>query len=296
MGNSVVKKIRQLIIAAVIVGSIASCTSLLGPETLEANDLSIAAFNIQVFGKTKRSNPVVMHTLVEIAQQFDIVVVQEIRDSSMTTADIFLDELNESSESTYAMEEGPRVGRTSSKEQYVVYYTPALVRLEHAYTLPDDNDLFEREPLVTTFVAGNFDFTIVVCHIKPDDAENELRALAGTVPLLLAANPQEHDIILLGDFNADGQYLDENELTDIFNPSTYHILISNEMDTMTKTDNTYDRIIVTNDTFNSEYIHNSAGVFKFDSVLGITDQDLVFDVSDHYPVFADYDITLPDDD
>lgn len=65
---------------------------------------------------------------------------------------------------------------------------------------------------------------------------------------------------------------------------------------VTKTDNTYDRIIVTNDTFNSEYIQGSAGVFEFDRALGITDEDMVFDVSDHYPVSADYDITLPDDD
>jgi len=296
MSSGLTGKIRELIAASVVILAIASGTVLVGPETVDAQEVRIAAFNIQVFGKTKRSNPEIMDVLVEIAQQFDIVVVQEIRDATETTADIFLDELNASSEFTYAMHEGPRVGRTSSKEQYVIYYIPALVDLNYAYTLPDESDEFEREPLVANLKAGNFDFTVVVCHIKPDDAENELRALAGVVPEILEADPSEGDIILLGDFNANGTYLDEGDLPTIFTPDVYQILITDEMDTMTKTDNTYDRIIVTLGTFEREYIDNSASVFEFDQVLGIEDDEFVADVSDHYPVYADFDITLMDDD
>lgn len=296
MNSAISEKIREIIAAVMLVASITSGTLLVGPETLDAHEVRIAAFNIQVFGKTKRSNPEVMDVLVEIAQGYDVVAVQEVRDATEMTADIFLDQLNASSEYTYAMVEGPRVGRTSSKEQYVIYYVPALVQLENAYTLADEGDLFEREPLVATLKAGEFDFTLVVCHIKPDEAEAELRALAGAVPLILAENPSEKDILLLGDFNADGSYLDEAELPGIFTPDSYTILITDEMDTMTKTENTYDRIIVTGATAGYEYIEDSAGVFYFDSVLGIQDEELVVDVSDHYPVFANFDITLPDDD
>jgi deoxyribonuclease-1-like protein len=296
MNNGIIGKIRDLIAAAVVIFSITSGTILVGPETLDAQEVRIAAFNIQVFGKTKRSNTEVMDILVDIFQNFDIVVVQEIRDASEETADIFLDALNESSEFTYDMIEGPRIGRSSSKEQYAIFYVPALVQIEHAYTLPDDDDIFEREPLVVTFKAGNFDFTIVVCHVKPNDAENEIIALAEIPPVLLEANPLENDIIILGDLNADGTYLDEETLTSIFAPDDYKILITNDMDTMTKTDNTYDRIIITQGTYDYEYIEDSAGVFEFDWVLGIDDEELVYDVSDHYPVYAEFDITLPDDD
>lgn len=67
--------------------------------------------------------------------------------------------------------------------------------------MPCGTDDFEREPLVVTLPAGNFDFTLVVCHIKPDDAEDELQALANAVESIRQANPLERAIILLGDFN-----------------------------------------------------------------------------------------------
>ncbi len=294
--SSLVQRIRQLISSFVVVAAITSGTILVGPEALDVQEIQIAAFNIQVFGKTKRSKPEVMEVLVDVAQEFDVLVIQEVRDASETTADIFLDELNAESEFTYAMHEGPRVGRSSSKEQYVIYYLPALFELEYAYTYPDDDDVFEREPLIAKLRAGDFDFTLIVCHVKPDDAEAELQALEEVVSVVLEADPTEEDIILLGDFNADGSYLDEADLPVIYDPAEYHILISDDLDTMTTSDNTYDRMIIMDGTFDNEYVAGSAAVFNFDLEYGLTDEDFVQDVSDHYPIYADFDVTGADDD
>lgn len=294
--TSLAARIRNLIGPAIVVAALATGTVLVGPEVSETQEIRIAAFNIQVFGKAKRGNAEVMDVLVEVAQSFDVMAVQEVRDASETTADVFLEAINASSEFTYAMYEGPRVGRSRSKEQYVLYYVPAIVQLQHAYTIPDEDDLFEREPLVATFTAGNFDFTLVVCHIKPDDAEAELRALESIVPAILEANPDEEDIILLGDFNADGRYLNESELPGIFGPSTYQVIITDGRDTMTTSDNTYDRIILMNATSGWEYIEGSGDVFQFDWVFALDDEEFVKSVSDHYPVYADFRLDLPDDD
>jgi len=294
--STLVQRIRQLISSFVVVAAIASGTILVGPEALDVQEIQIAAFNIQVFGKTKRSKPEVMEVLVDIAQEFELLVIQEVRDSSKTTADIFLDELNAESEFTYAMYEGPRVGRTSSKEQYVLYYLPALFELEYAYTYPDDDDVFEREPLIAKLRAGDFDFTLIVCHVKPEDAEAELQALEEVVSVVLEADPTEEDIILMGDFNADGSYLDEADLPVIYNPAEYHILIPDDLDTMTTSDNTYDRMIIMDGTFDNEYVAGSAAVFSFDLEYGLTDEDFVQDVSDHYPIYAGFDVTAVDDD
>ncbi len=45
----------------------------------------------------------------------------------------------------------------------------------------------------------------------------------------------------------------------------------------------------------NEYVPGSASVFYFDSVYGIDDQELVEDISDHYPVWAEFRTQLRDD-
>jgi len=294
--QSLIERIRELIAASVLVATLATGTVLVGPEAAEVDEINIAAFNIQVFGKSKRSKHEVMSHLRDIAHEFDLMVVQEIRDASLTTADVFLDFINDEADLTYAMYEGERLGRTNSKEQYVIYYIPAKISFIHAYTWPDDQDVFEREPLIATFQADNFDFTLVICHIKPGDGEDELMELEKIVANILEAVPGEEDIILLGDFNADGDYLNEAELQEIFPLETYQIVITDDMDTMTTSDNTYDRIILMDPTFSAEYVEDSANVFEFDLALGIVDEEQVQTVSDHYPVFATFRTTLQDDD
>ena len=118
--------------------------------------------------------------------------------------------------------------------------------------------------------------------------------MAGIVPTILAANPEEEDIILLGDFNADGDYLDESDLPTIFPANAFQVLITDDMDTMTTSDNTYDRIIVP--VGNAEYIEGTAQVFEFDFEYGLTGDDFIKKISDHYPVFAEFRTTGPDDD
>lgn len=47
-----------------------------------SDEISIASFNIQVFGRTKASKPEVMEILVRTISKFDIVAIQEIRDKT----------------------------------------------------------------------------------------------------------------------------------------------------------------------------------------------------------------------
>jgi len=66
------------------------------PSSPEAQQtITIASFNIQVFGQTKAGKPDVMTTLAKVAREFDVMVVQEFRDASEQTADIFLDRINQ---------------------------------------------------------------------------------------------------------------------------------------------------------------------------------------------------------
>lgn len=280
-----------VLLAATIMGTMAT-----SPHSEPVDEISVAAFNIQVFGQTKLGKGDVMDHLVDIAQEFDVMLVQEIRDKTETVADRFLELINQDAPSPYALVEGPRLGRSSSKEQYAIYFNPARIELLTYYTWEDDNDEFEREPLIATFRSGDFDFTIVGCHIKPSQAESELIALKKVVTELLRVDPDEDDIILMGDFNAGGSYLSDGQLPEIFRPTTYSIAIPDDEITTTISENPYDRIILRNETVGNEYVEGSAAVYRYDDELNIGSRDMVRAISDHYPVYATFSTVEADDD
>jgi len=263
-----------------------------------AETAKIAAFNIQIFGKTKSQKEDVMAVLRDIVREFDIVLIQEIRDASEQTIPNFVEELNQMQGPNYNFIRSERLGRTTSKEAYAYIYNTETIRFiqDSDYVYNDVEDVFEREPYIASFRAGNFDFVIVGIHTKPDDAYNEIGNLTSVVSSIQTANPNENDVIVMGDFNADGSYFDEDSNSNMFRSYEYNWLITNDMDTMVKTDYTYDRIVVLDATLNHEFVAGSAHGFYFDQVYGLNNETFISEISDHYPVFAQYKINLEDDD
>jgi len=261
----------------------------------ESEPIKVAAFNIQIFGQSKRSKPEVMEVLVDIAREFDVMLVQEIRDSGGETAPAYLELINGEGAS-YAYIESERLGRSTSKESYAYYWNTETVEyLEGtAYVYNDTGDVFEREPYVASFSSGGFDFTLVGVHVKPDDAENEIGNLTVVVASILVSDPNESDVIVMGDFNADGGYFDEDGSSPLIGEG-YHWIVQNSYDTMTKTDWTYDRMVLLDGTYLGEYVMDSCEVFYFDIVYGVG-QELTEEVSDHYPVYAVFRTGVVDDD
>jgi len=110
--------------------------------------LRIAAFNVQVFGRSKFSNDDVVATLVQIVQRYDIILIQELRDSTGTVIGSFLDRVNSSAAGvSYNISISDRLGRTNSREQYVFMYRTDRVEIVRTFQYDDSvNDHFEREP------------------------------------------------------------------------------------------------------------------------------------------------------
>jgi len=296
---------RKTAVLALILTGVATATSIYlalvtreGPAEQEPTTITIAAFNIQVFGRSKRQKVDVMRVLANITREFDVILIQEIRDSSEETIPYFLNEINAIAGPKYEFVRSERLGRTTSKEAYAYLYNTGTVDFIEGsdYVYNDVDDIFEREPYIGSFRSGNFDFTLVGIHVKPDDASWEIGNLTSVVSAVLLENTVEKDVIVLGDFNADGSYFNENALSNPFRSSEYHWVTTNDMDTMTKTDYTYDRMVLMNATYSYEYIEESAAVFHFDVEYGITNATLVEAVSDHYPIYAEFITHLPDDD
>ena len=137
--------------------------------------IKIASFNIQIFGRSKADKPEVMGTLAKIINEFDLVAIQEIRDSSGTA----IDKLEESVDALgvdYEYIIGPRLGRSNSKEQYAFMYRTDIIEPISDATYEDPDDLFHREPFMAYFKLknGSFDFVLINIHTDPDDATKEI--------------------------------------------------------------------------------------------------------------------------
>lgn len=288
-----------LFLIYIIASATASTNIVLLPDSVEERTtIEIAAFNIQIFGRAKRQKEDIMTALVRIVREFDIVLVQEIRDSSEQTTPYFLQRINALEGPKYNYIRSERLGRTRSKESYAYFYNSETVDFIQGsdYVHNDVSDVFEREPYIANFRSGNFDFILVGVHTKPEDAYNEIGNLTSVVSFIQGVRPGEKDIIVMGDLNADGRYFDEDDVSNPFSASGFYWIITNNMDTMTGTDYTYDRIVLLNATWNHEYIAGTASVFYFDQKYGMDNATIVSEISDHYPVFAEYRTDLADDD
>jgi deoxyribonuclease-1-like protein len=184
------------------------------PPVQTGETIRIAAFNIQVFGTTKSKKPHVMDILARIAREFDIVAIQEIRAIDQDIIPNFVELIN-TTDCHYDYVIGPRLGRTSSKEQYAFVFDSATVEVDRSqlYTVADPDDLLHREPLVAWFrVRGPppeqaFTFTLVNIHTDPDETKQELDALADVYRVVRDDGRQEDDVIILGDLNVDDRNL-----------------------------------------------------------------------------------------
>ncbi|XP_074500129.1 deoxyribonuclease-1-like [Sebastes fasciatus] len=256
--------------------------------------MKIASFNIQRFGLAKVSDSDVLSTLVKIVSRYDIIVIIEVVDVSGASVRLLLKELNKvNTTHHYALQLSTRLGRNRYKEQFLFLYRDDVVDLIDRYQYEDnqenDVDAFAREPYILHFKPHNTvlqDIVLIPVHTKPWDSERELDELY-EVFLVVKDKWKTDNIMILGDFNADGAYVTPNEMKEIRirSDKNFHWLIGDDVDTMAKTsnDHTYDRIVVYGEDMLAAFVPNSAKPFNFHKEFAMT-EEMALRVSDHYPV------------
>ncbi len=253
----------------------------------KAGTIRIASFNIQVFGEKKINKPRVRSLLVEIIRQFDVVAIQEIRSKRDILAQ-FVDVINAGGRH-YDFVIGPRLGRSSSKEQYAFIFDTASIEIDRSslYTVADPDDRLHREPLVGWFrVRGPpseqaFTFSLVNIHTDPDETGTELDALADAFRAVRDDGRGEDDIILLGDLNVDDAHLGLlGQLPQI------HWAISG-VATNTRGSKLYDNIVFSR-AATTEYT-GRWGVLDVIREFNLT-VDEALEVSDHFPIWGEFDL------
>jgi endonuclease/exonuclease/phosphatase family metal-dependent hydrolase len=246
--------------------------------------IRVYSFNIQNFGAAKMARPELAAVLADIVSKADIAAIQEVRSANAAPVEQFMALLPEN----YARVLGPREGRSSSKEQFWIIYNTEKLTVLAEETWPDSEDKFERNPLAVYFqTADKFDFILINNHIRPSDAAAEIGALPETAEYFRGLW-QEPDMLILGDLNADGLYYDETLLAETFPGDSWKIIITNDLDTTVAAgDNTYDRIIISSSAL-EDYTGNH-GVIRFDDLCALDEYGITpGDLSDHYPVWAEF--------
>ena len=253
-----------------------------------SSTITIATFNIQVFGTTKLANAQVRDILVHTIRQFDLVAIQEVRSKDDSVIPEFVKAINADG-SRYDYVIGPRLGRTNSKEQYTFVFNTQRIEVARSsvVTLNDPQDLLHREPLVARFRAitnppeAGFTFWLMDIHTDPDEVPQEVDALADAFQAVVHADPGEDDVILLGDLNAD-----ETQFGRLGKIPGITWIVPRSTTTNTRGNHTYDNLL---------FLEHSTT--EFTGRWGVVDMRRAFNlsledalkVSDHLPVWAEFD-------
>jgi len=91
---------------------------IINPDGKIKRNLKICAFNIQIFGDAKMADDFVRTNLIKIFKNFDLVAVQEIRDSNGDAFPAFVEALN-AERNVFDMAVGERQARVSSVFWYL---------------------------------------------------------------------------------------------------------------------------------------------------------------------------------
>ncbi|TWT85567.1 Endonuclease/Exonuclease/phosphatase family protein [Posidoniimonas polymericola] len=273
--------------------------------------IRIGSYNIEKFGDKKASNPYVMRTLGAIVKNLDLVAIQEITTQDEYFIDKFLEQYVNNTGRRYSRVVGPRLGRSSYKEQYAILYDTNTIEFNPQlnYTLQDYDDLLHREPLVAMFRAraapnpdDRFSFVIINAHTDPDETAQEFDALAQAYLAVqrssVIGGQQEDDIILLGDLNTNvpaaspyrndpgSRSLRPSDLGGLGRLSYLYPVIRNQA-TNTSGSKLNDNLLIHRGA-TVEFTGRS-GVIDVQGVWGLSPDQAQL-VSDHLPVWAEFSV------
>ncbi len=228
-------------------------------ESFSGDTIKIANWNLQIFGESKASDLSLMQFYINKINNYDIIFVQEIRDSSGTAFPKLCSVLQ-----NYSCLSSSRAGRSGSKEQYGLIYKKGINITSFTDYNPDSQDRWERPPINVLINSNGYSFRVYNIHTKPEDVQAELKNLENLVD-------DYGNVIILGDLNADCSYYNNGKQSEF---DSWNWIISDSDDTTTaKSSCAYDRIILNSDA-KQEFVS-----------YGIDKQEITDAVSDHYLVW-----------
>ncbi|NXA50679.1 DNAS1 protein, partial [Nothocercus julius] len=225
----------------------------------------------------------------QVVSEYDIMLVQEVRDSDLSAVEKLMDQLNSVSPHPYSFLVSKPLGQSTYKEQYLFIYRLGMVSVLESYYYNNIRaNVFSREPFIVKFSSPHTqleEFVLVPLHADPNNAVAEIDTLYD-VYTDIVSKWATNDILLLGDFNAGCSYVLPSDWPAIRLRSleACEWLIPDGADTtVTLTDCAYDRIVACGSALTSAIEPGSATVVNFQEIFHLQHKDALA-VSDHFPV------------
>jgi hypothetical protein len=259
------------------------------------NGTTIAHWNIRDTGPSlfeQRSE--VVPVLINQFPRWDLMSWQEIVDKDNIVVNKIVNMLNKKENNDFAIELSPRVGEPGARiEQYGYLYRKSQFKLIKCDVYPNPFHIIYRTPYVCQFqhLESNTTFSIISCHVKP--SINNFRT-AREISELVNVYEWSIDIfnetnaILLGDWNADCDFLSKDLWKDIplWTDDRFHWYIDNEIRTSISSKHcSYDRIVVAGYELQNK-IYNGRAIYidQENPPLAVEMKK----ISDHYPIQVDF--------
>ena len=251
------------------------------------DSIRIAAFNLQIFGRTKSGTPEIMQDLARIGRQFDVIALQEICGPGQDAVALLLEEMNrDGSQYDYLLSQPRR--SSAFKQPFGFIFDRRLITADRprCCSIEDPDSLFEHPPFVGYFQvqpelsSSPFQFTLVNVQINPENQHAELELMDEVYSLIWNHGNGEDDVIMLGDFQADSA-----TLKSILGPTKLIPVLADETLTNTRLSKQVGNILVHSEA-TSEFT-GSADTFRFMRRYNLSLQEALA-ISDHLPVWAEF--------
>lgn len=250
----------------------------------------IATWNLRQFSESRRSLDLPTIASIIRESKFDVVAIQEVKKNG-AAVDQLLNVLGVPWRASSFSD------ITGNHERFVfIYNGDHVTEIGTAHSIATaEAVIFDRVPYQQTFRAGNFDFTLVTCHLYYGEGTEGYQRRQREAQVLaefasdLAARSAEKDVIVLGDFNETRGH----ENFGLF-VSTGMEILNHEPSNLAGNE-VYDSLII--EPKATREWNGVAGAVRFDEVnFANDDKSASTTVSDHRPVYADFVTNLPDDD
>ena len=251
-------------------------------ESPKNDSIHIISWNIQHFGKTKKSAE--LEKIANIVKDVDIIAIQEVvagYGGAQAVAKLS-DILNRKGEKWDYIVSNPTKSSKYMKERYAFIWKTKDIKIKNRGRLVTElHDTIEREPHMVEFYTKGKRFTVVNFH-SISYSKNPRSEIAALTDFII--DNLETPLLLAGDFNLDG----EDPVFKNFLNMGYKASVYSEKTTLKQ--KCYNGLYL---NYSIDNIYYSNGLSKVNS--GVVDFVLVCDelknarqLSDHLPVYLEF--------
>jgi deoxyribonuclease-1-like protein len=174
--------------------------------------IRIATFNLTGLDEKKLADRRISTVLAQVIRRFDVVAVQEIRAGNLGVLVRLVEQVNTAG-GQYDFATYPRAMPDAAGQYSAFLLNRASIEIDRStvQSVADPQQQFRHRPLVALFRAKGpdpveaFTFKLINVHIDPDRADVEVELLDDVYKAVRDDQPNEDDVILLGDFGTAGE-------------------------------------------------------------------------------------------